>query len=220
MSKKQFAIIGMGRFGRATAQKLCAMGHDVLAVDKNEELISAAADEVTHAIIADITDEDAVADLELANFDAVVVTIGHNLQASVMAVVLAKEAGARHVVAKAMDDLHAKILEKVGADRIVMPERDMGIRLAQRLVANNVMDFMDLSEQYTFTEIRLPEKWAGKNLRQLDMRAKYGANVVAVRTPGGTLNISPAADETLHSGDCLIMVAPKGVVEKLDNMLG
>lgn len=220
MAKKQFAVIGVGRFGLSTAQKLCAMGHDVLVVDQNEELISAAADKVTHAVIADITDEEAVSELGLSNFDAVVVTIGHSLQASVMAVVMAKEAGARYVVAKAMDDLHAKILEKVGADRIVMPERDMGIRLAQRLVANNVTDFMELSEEYTFTEMKLPEKWVGRSLRQLDLRAKYGANVVAVRSHGGVLNISPAPDEPLQSGDCLIMIARKNVIEKLDNMLG
>ena len=216
MSKKQFAVLGVGRFGQATARKLSQMGHDVLAVDRNEEAIDTVADEVTHAIIADITDEDAMGDLGLSNFDAVIVTLGHDLQASVLAVVLAKEAGAKHVVAKAMDDLQAKILEKIGADRIVMPERDMGVRLAQRLAAKNVTDFMELSDDYAFTELKLPEKWAGKNLRQLDVRARYGANVVAVRSAEGKLNVSPAADDPLQSGDFLIMLAPKTMLEKLD----
>ena len=216
MSKKQFAVLGVGRFGQATARKLSQMGHDVLAVDRNEEAVDTVADEVTHAVIADITDEDAMGDLGLSNFDAVIVTLGHDLQASVLAVVLAKEAGAKYVVAKAMDDLQVKILEKIGADRIVMPERDMGVRLAQRLAAKNVTDFMELSDDYVFTELKLPEKWAGKNLRQLDVRARYGANVVAVRSAGGKLNVSPAADAPLQNGDFLIMLAPKTMLEKLD----
>ena len=216
MSKKQFAVLGVGRFGQATARKLSQMGHDVLAVDRNEEAVDTVADEVTHAVIADITDEDAMGDLGLSNFDAVIVTLGHDLQASVLAVVLAKEAGAKYVVAKAMDDLQVKILGKIGADRIVMPERDMGVRLAQRLAAKNVTDFMELSDDYVFTELKLPEKWAGKNLRQLDVRARYGANVVAVRSAEGKLNVSPAADDPLQSGDFLIMLAPKTMLEKLD----
>ena len=216
MSKKQFAVLGVGRFGQATARKLSQMGHDVLAVDRNEEAVDTVADEVTHAVIADITDEDAMGDLGLSNFDAVIVTLGHDLQASVLAVVLAKEAGAKYVIAKAMDDLQVKILEKIGADRIVMPERDMGVRLAQRLAAKNVTDFMELSDDYVFTELKLPEKWAGKNLRQLDVRARYGANVVAVRSAEGKLNVSPAADDPLQSGDFLIMLAPKTMLEKLD----
>ena len=220
MARKQFAIIGMGRFGSAMARSLNRLGHEVLAVDNDEERLNGIADDVTHALIMDVTDEEAVQQLGLANFDTVVVAIGHDLQASIMAVVLAKEEGAKMVIAKAIDDLHYKVLEKVGADKIIMPERDMGARLAQKLVSNNVLDFIELSNDYGFTEMLLPAKWSGKNLRQLDLRARFGANVVAVCDSDGRMNISPAADQPLKQGDKLIIIAPKGVVEKIDHMLG
>ena len=220
MFRKQFAVIGMGRFGRATAKSLAALGHEVLAVDRSEERINDIAPHVTHALILDVTDETAMGELGLSNFDTVVVAIGNALQASIMAVVLAKENGAKHVVAKALDDMHAKVLQKVGADQIIMPERDMGARLAQRLVSKNIVDFIELSDDYGFTEMLLPAKWVGKNLRQLDLRAKYGANVVAVCGKGGKMNISPAADAPLSEGDRLIIIAPNGVMEKIDHMLG
>ncbi len=219
MSAKQFAIIGMGRFGRSLALKLSALGHDVLAVDKSEDQIEFVASDVTHAVIADATDEHDVASLGLGNFDAVVVTIGSDIRSSVMAVMLAQDAGAKLIVAKATDEMHSKILNKIGANRIVMPEKDMGERLALRLVSTNVMDFMELSNEYTFSELLLPAKWQGKSLRDLDLRARYGANVVAVRSRD-KLDISPRADLPLQEGDKLIMIAPRGVVEKLDNMLG
>ena len=220
MARKQFAIIGLGRFGSAMARSLHRLGHEVLAVDNDEERINDIADDVTHALIMDVTDEEAVQQLGLANFDTVVVAIGHDLQASIMAVVLAKEEGAKMVIAKAIDDLHYKVLEKVGADKIIMPERDMGARLAQKLVSNNVLDFIELSNDYGFTEMLLPAKWSGKSLRQLDLRARFGANVVAVCSTEGRMNISPAPDQPLKQGDKLIIIAPKGVVEKIDHMLG
>lgn len=220
MVRKQFAVIGMGRFGRATARSLAALGHEVLAVDQNEERINDIVSDVTHALIVDVTDDAAMGELGLGNFDTVVVAIGNELQASIMAVVLAKENGAKYVVAKALDDLHAKVLTKVGADKIIMPERDMGARLAQRLVSNNIVDFIELSDEYGFSEMLLPAKWAGKNLRQLDLRAKYGANVVAVSRSGGKMDISPAPDVPLNEGDRLIIIAPSGVMEKIDHMLG
>lgn len=220
MARKQFAILGMGRFGSAMGRTLASMGHDVLAVDSDEIRINDIADEVTHALIMDITDEENIRQLGLSNFDVVVVSIGHDLQASIMAVVLAKESGAKTVIAKATDDLHAKILEKVGADRIVMPEKDMGARLAQKLVSNNVLDFIELSNDYCFTDMQCPEKWVGKTLRQLDLRGRYGANVVALCSEKGEMNISPEPDIPLHHGDRIILIAPKTVVEKMDHMLG
>jgi len=220
MSRKQFAILGMGRFGSAVGRTLASMGHDVLVVDSDEDRINEIANDVTHALIMDIADEESIRQLGLSNFDVVIVGVGHDLQASIMAVVLAKEAGAKYVVAKATDDLHAKILKKVGADRIVMPEKDMGVRLAQKLVSNNVLDFIELSKDYSFTDMQCPNKWVGKTLRQLDLRAHYGANVVALCSNSNEMDISPAPDRPLQQGDRLIFIAPTDMVEKMDHMLG
>jgi len=220
MARKQFAILGAGRFGASMARTLASMGHDVLVVDHDEARINAIAEQVTHALIMDVTDEESIRQLGLSNFDVVVVSIGNDLQSSIMAVVLTKEAGAKTVIAKATDDLHAKILQKVGADKIVMPEKDMGARLAQKLVSNNVLDFIELSADYCFTDMQCPERWVGKNLRQLDLRGRYGANVVALCRESGRMDISPDPNQPLRHGDRLIMIAPKTVVEKMDHMLG
>lgn len=220
MKKLLFAVIGCGRFGSAMACELCRMGHEVLVVDKNEDKINNVADEVTHALIVDITDDEAVSSLGLGNFDVVAVTMSSDLRAAVMAVVLAKEAGCKKVIAKASDDLGAKILIKVGADQVVFPERDMAKRIAHKLSAKNILDFMEVSDDYEFTDMIVPERWVGKNLRKLDLRAKYGANVVAVCAEDGHMDISPTPDRPLNRGDRLILIAPNGVVHKIDNTIG
>ncbi len=218
--KKQFAILGCGRFGSAMARELCELGNEVLVVDKDEDRINDIADEVTHALILDITDDEAVSELGLGNFDVVAVTMSNDLRSAVMAVVLAKEAGCKRVIAKASDALGAKILMKVGADQVVFPERDMAKRMAHRLAAKNILDFVELSDTYEFTDMVVPERWVGKDLRKLDLRARYGVNVVAVAAENGELDISPRPDLPLERGDRLILIAPKGVVHRIDNTLG
>ena len=218
--KKQFAILGCGRFGSAMARELCGLGNEVLVVDKDEDRINDIADEVTHALILDITDDEAVSELGLGNFDVVAVTMSNDLRSAVMAVVLAKEAGCKRVIAKASDALGAKILMKVGADQVVFPERDMAKRMAHRLAAKNILDFVELSDTYEFTDMVVPERWVGKDLRKLDLRARYGVNVVAVAAENGELDISPQPDLPLERGDRLILIAPKGVVHRIDNTLG
>ena len=218
--KKQFAILGCGRFGSAMARELCELGNEVLVVDKDEDRINDIADEVTHALILDITDDEAVSELGLGNFDVVAVTMSNDLRSAVMAVVLAKEAGCKRVIAKASDALGAKILMKVGADQVVFPERDMAKRMAHRLAAKNILDFVELSDTYEFTDMVVPERWVGKDLRKLDLRARYDVNVVAVAAENGELDISPRPDLPLERGDRLILIAPKGVVHRIDNTLG
>ena len=218
--KKQFAILGCGRFGSAMARELCELGNEVLVVDKDEDRINDIADEVTHALILDITDDEAVSELGLGNFDVVAVTMSNDLRSAVMAVVLAKEAGCKRVIAKASDALGAKILMKVGADQVVFPGRDMAKRMAHRLAAKNILDFVELSDTYEFTDMVVPERWVGKDLRKLDLRARYGVNVVAVAAENGELDISPRPDLPLERGDRLILIAPKGVVHRIDNTLG
>ena len=218
--KKQFAILGCGRFGSAMARELCELGNEVLVVDKDEDRINYIADEVTHGLTLDITNDEAVSELGLGNFDVVAVTMSNDLRSAVMAVVLAKEAGCKRVIAKASDALGAKILMKVGADQVVFPERDMAKRMAHRLAAKNILDFVELSDTYEFTDMVVPERWVGKDLRKLDLRARYGVNVVAVAAENGELDISPRPDLPLERGDRLILIAPKGVVHRIDNTLG
>ena len=153
MSKKQFLIIGLGRFGSSIAKTIYELGHDVLAIDKDEEKVQEISDYVTHAVQMDSTDESILKTLGVTNFDVAVVTIGSNLQDSVMATLILKELGVKYIIAKANNELHAKVLTKIGADKVVLPERDMGTRVAHNLVSSNILDYIELSEEYSILEI-------------------------------------------------------------------
>lgn len=190
---KSFLIIGLGRFGQSTARMLTMLGHEVLAVDKRADRVSAIKESVMHAVQADTTDERAVAQLGIRNFDCVVICIGDDIRASVLATVLCREMGAKKIVAKAQDDLHQKLLIKTGADRVVQPEHDGGIRLARSLVAEGVLDSLDLSEEYSINEVEIPRDWVGRSLAQIDVRNRYGVSVIAIRREGHvSVNIDPS----------------------------
>ncbi len=208
---KSFAVIGIGRFGTSVATTLCALGHEVLAIDISQPLVNAIADKVTHAVAADATDERVLKRIGIQDFDCVVVSTGENIRASILTTVLAKELGAKYVVAKASDDLHAKLLYKTGADRVVMPERDSGVRLARSLVLDSVLDYLELSEDISINEICIPLAWVGKSLIELNIRRIYGVSVVAIRRETGlVVTIDPA--EPLKKKDVLVML---GKNEKL-----
>ena len=181
MAKKQFVIIGLGRFGSSVAETLYGLGNDVLVIDKDEDLIQDISDSVTHAVQMDATDENALRTLGLRNFDVAVVTIGSNIQASVMVTLLVKELGVKYIIAKGNSDLHAKVLYKIGADRVILPEKDMGVRVAHNLVSESILDFIELSPDYSIMEIEAPEEWRGKSIRELKLRSKYGINVMAIK---------------------------------------
>ena len=159
MSKKQFLIIGLGRFGSSIAKTIYELGHDVLAIDKDEEKVQEISDYVTHAVQMDSTDESILKTLGVTNFDVAVVTIGSNLQDSVMATLILKELGVKYIIAKANNELHAKVLTKIGADKVVLPERDMGTRVAHNLVSSNILDYIELSEEYSILEIEAIKEW-------------------------------------------------------------
>lgn len=208
---KSFAVIGIGRFGTSVATTLCALGHEVLAIDISQPLVNAIADKVTHAVAADATDERVLKRIGIQDFDCVVVSTGENIRASILTTVLVKELGAKYVVAKASDDLHAKLLYKTGADRVVMPERDSGVRLARSLVLDSVLDYLELSEDISINEICIPLAWVGKSLIELNIRRIYGVSVVAIRRETGlVVTIDPA--EPLKKKDVLVML---GKNEKL-----
>ena len=172
MANKQFVIIGLGRFGSSIAKTLYSLGNDVLAIDKDEDIVQEIADSVTHAVQLDATDENALRALGIRNFDVAVVTIGDNIQSSIMATLLVKELGVKYIIAKGHSDLHAKVLYKIGADRVVLPEKDMGVRVAHNLVSANILDYIELSEDYSVMEIQVLDEWSGKTLNELRLRSK------------------------------------------------
>ncbi|MFZ5641765.1 MAG: potassium channel family protein [Bacillota bacterium] len=203
--KKQFAIIGLGRFGTSVARTLALMGYEVLAIDTDEEKIEELVETVTHAVQADAMDEDALKALGIRNFDVVIVSIGHDIQASILVTVILKELGVKYVVAKARNDLHGLVLTKIGADKVVYPERDMGMRVAHSLVATNVLDHIELSPEYSILEVVAPDSLVGKTLRESALRARFGVTVMAVKR-GREITVSPEADEVIQENDILVCI--------------
>lgn len=214
MEKKQYIVIGLGRFGRSVARNLEANGCMVLAVDKEEKNVNLVAEYVTRAVCLDITDEDAVQELGLGNFDGAIVAIGQSLDAAVLGVMWAKEQGVPNVIAKAYDDTQGKILTKVGADEIVYPEREMGDHLAKALAFGNFMDAVELTADYSIAEVSVLPEWDGRNLRELRLRDKYHINVIAVKR-NHDLEINPSAEEILRAGDALVLLGKNEVLKKL-----
>lgn len=202
---KQFAVIGLGRFGSSLARTLSQMGYEVLAVDSDVERVNAVSDEVTYAVQADAMEEEALKSLGLRNFDAVIVAIGQEVKASILVTVMLKEMGVARVVAKANDELHGKVLQRVGADVVVFPERDMGVRLAHALVSRNIIDQIHLSPEYSIVEIVAPARFVGKTLEESALRKKYGVTVLAIRR-NEEIIVSPGAGQVLREGDVLVII--------------
>lgn len=203
--KKQFAVIGIGRFGSSVAQSLHAFGFEVLAVDSNEQRVQAISSSVTQAVQADSTDEEALRAIGIDRFDVVVVAIGTNIQASILTCLILKDLGIPKLIVKAQNDLQAKVLSKIGVDKVIFPERDMGNRVAHHLISPSVMDFIELSDGYSIVELQAAPQMIGKSLKQLDIRAKYHCNVIAVKNDG-IMNITPSADALIRPTDTLVVV--------------
>ncbi len=217
MERKQFIVIGMGRFGQSVARCLTSIGKEVLAVDKSEELINDIAPYVTHAAQADATDEKALNALGLRNFDVALVTIGDDIQASILVTLLCKEMGVSYVVAKAQTDLHAKVLLKIGADKVVFPERDMGIRFAHHLAAPNVIDYIQMAGDLRVLEVNAIPVWAGKSLAELDLRKKYGINIIAIKK-ADQINTAPHGEDVVGKSDVLIIVGQSADIARVEKL--
>lgn len=214
---KQFVVIGIGRFGSALAQRLYDLGHEVLAIDVNEEEIQKISDKVTHAVTADASDESVLRSLGVRNFDVGIVAIGDDIQSSIIVTLMLKELGVKYVVAKAQNDLHAKVLLKIGADRVVFPERDMGERVAHNLIATNILEFIELSPEFSIIEFAIPHAWVGKNLRDLNLRVKYGVNVVAIKKADTEeINAAPKADDDLDENTILVVIGSNDDLKRLE----
>lgn len=207
MEKKQFVVIGLGRFGESIACTLFQLGHDVLAVDIDDEQVEKIKDAVTLAVTIPNTNEETLKALGLNNFDVGIVAIGKDIQANILSALILKELGVKEVVARAQSPLHGKVLEKIGTDRIIYPERDMGTRVAYNLTSLSVIDYIELSPEYSIEEILVHKEMANRTIREMDIRAKYGINVLAIKK-GEHLNISPEADAVLQADDILIVMGP------------
>ncbi|PKM79979.1 MAG: potassium uptake system protein [Firmicutes bacterium HGW-Firmicutes-14] len=202
---KQFAVIGLGRFGTSVAKTLNMMGYEVLAVDDDQNRIQEIVNDVTHAIQADAKDEQALKALGIRNFDVVIVAIGQDMQASILVTVLLKELGVKCVVTKAQTELHGKVLVKVGADKVVYPERDMGTRVAHSLVSSNVLDHIEISPDHSILEVIIPDNLVGKSLMESALRAKFGVTVMAIKR-GNDIIVSPPPDDPMQEGDILVVI--------------
>ncbi len=202
---KQFVVVGLGRFGSSLAETLAEKDYDVLAIDIDEERVQSMANIVTHSVEADATDEQALKTLGVRNFEVAVVSIGDNIHSNILATLILKELGVPYVVVKAQDSLHGKILKKVGADRVVYPERDMGARIAHNLISSNVLDYIEFAKDYSIVEIVATENMIGKTLADLELRTRFGVNVMAIKR-GDDLNVTPGANDRILEGDILVVM--------------
>ena len=214
---KSYAVIGLGRFGKEVARQLHSLGCEVLAMDTKSELVQEIANDVTHAVVSDAQDKEVLKALGIREFDCAIVAIGDNLAASVLATMNMKELGVPLVVCKAHDDTHRRVLEKLGADRVVIPEQENGQRLARTLHSHNVLDYIELSEDYGILEAPAPESWQGKTLVELNVRAKLGVNIIAIRREGRVM-VSPAADFKMNSGDILVVLGDSHALEAMHRL--
>lgn len=211
---KSYVVIGLGRFGSEVARQLCALGCEVLAIDRNSDFVQHIANDVTHAVVGDARDKDVLKALGVGELDCGIVAIGDDLSASVLATMNLKELGVKHVVCKAHDETHRKVLQKLGADRVVIPEQENARRLAHSLSTPNVLDYIELSDEFSIVEVPVPQSWHGKNLKELNIRAKLGVNILAVRRNEEFI-VSPRADFIFTAGDIVVVLGDSAALKKL-----
>ena len=213
---KSFAVIGLGRFGRSLALRLASLGNEVLAIDYDMENVQAVADNVTQAVETDALDESALRALGITEFDCVLVTISEKVESSILITSMLKGLGVKYVVSKAVTELHAKVLKQVGADKVVFPDKDMAEKLAQNLTATSILDYIDLSDKYSIVEVEAPKTFFGKSLKQLNIRAVYGVNVVAIKKRySDDINVSPLPDYVFVENDILVVIGTNEDINKL-----
>ncbi|MEK4030353.1 MULTISPECIES: TrkA family potassium uptake protein [Bacillaceae] len=213
--KKEFVVIGLGRFGGSICRALSEQGMEVMAIDVDEDRVNEFAAIASHAVVADTTDESVLKSLGIRNFDHVIVAIGDDIQSSILTTLMLKEIGVKKVTAKAQNDYHEKVLRKIGADHVVHPERDMGRRIAHNMISNNVLDYLELSDEHSIMEIVANKVLSGNSLIDLDIRARYGINIVAIKR-GREILVSPQADEKIAEGDILIVIGADSDINRFE----
>lgn len=217
MKNKQFAVIGIGRFGESLIRELSRMGYDVLAIDIDEERVNDTVDIATHAVQCDAMDEETLKALGIRNFDVVIVAIGDNIQSNILTTIILKELGVKKVIAKAQNALHGKVLEKIGADIVIFPERDMAIKVARSLVSHNFLEQINLSSTYSIIELFTPKAFINKNLLALDLRKKMHVSIMAIRR-GEEIIVAPGPDQTIFYGDVLVILGNNEDLEKISTL--
>ena len=213
-TKKTYAVFGLGRYGTAVAKELVENEREVIAVDIDQDLVNDAAAYLPICKCADITDAEVISRLGIADIDTVIVCMAGNLEASVMAVTLCREAGVKHVIAKCANEMQQKILLRVGADEVVFPEHESGVRLAKNLVSSGFIDMISLSKDVSMVEIDVKDEWVGKNLIELNLRKKYGINIVAVKN-GENVSVSINPEQLLDADTTLIVIANTSKLGKI-----
>jgi len=201
---KNFVVIGLGRFGSALARELSVLGNEVIAVDRSEHQVNAVADEVTHAMTADIHDENVLRRIGVAECDCAIVAFASDIQSNILVTLLLKDLGVKKVIAKASNAMHVRVLQKIGADQIVFPEADMGKRMARILSSGRMLDYIDIGGEYKVAEVRCPAHWAGRKLRELDLRTKYNINVLLIKNNDRLIN--PSADYVIEKNDVAVIM--------------
>lgn len=218
--KQNYAIIGLGRFGGSICRSLVESGQEVLVIDSNEDRVNEYMNIATHAVVGNAQDEMTLRSLGIRNFDHVIVAIGEDIQASILVTLMLKEMGVPNILAKAQNEYHARVLEKIGADKVVHPERDMGVRIAHNLVSKNILEFIELSDEFSLAEIRVTNpRFFNKTLVELNFRQKYGLTVVAIRRGTGKVVVSPEAAEVVKEYDNLLVIGTADDVDMLDEKI-
>ena len=214
---KNFIVIGLGLFGAETARKLCARGCEVLAMDIRSDLVQQVSADVTQAVVGDGQDKEVLRALGAGKFDCAIIAIGDDLAASVLTTMNLKELGVPQVICKAHDETHRRVLEKLGVDRVVIPECEFGSKLARSLSSHNVLDYIELSPDHGIMDIPAPKSWVGKTIRELNVRAKLGVNIIAVESNKVT-NVSPAADYLIRQGDVMVLLGDNQSLEAVQKL--
>ncbi|MBO4229289.1 MAG: TrkA family potassium uptake protein [Clostridia bacterium] len=215
MAKKQtYAVLGLGRFGRSLARELADNGAEVLGIDLDENIVNEVAETIPYCRCGNATDPEVLSRIGISNYDTVIISMAKHLEATVLAVMLCKEAGVPTVIVKCPDEMTAKIAKKIGADRTIIPEKESGIRLAKELVSGGILDLLDLSGDVSVAELEIRPEWIGKSLQELNLRSKYQTNVIAVKS-GNTVQTGIDPGRKLEAGETLVVVANKDGIRKL-----
>lgn len=217
---RTYVVIGLGRFGTAVATELCKLGHEVLAVDGSEERVQSVADQVTHAVAGDARDPAVLRALGVRNYDCAIVAVADDVGNSALITMNLKEIGVKQVIAKAQSHVHQKVLEKIGAEKVVFPEHEMGVKLAQNLSSSNILNFIELSDDFGIVEFSAPRPWQGHSIRELDIRAKYGVNIIAIRRHGDgrEMEVAPGGDYILAAGDVVVTLGRNENINALHDL--
>ena len=214
---KSYIVIGLGRFGQTLARQLCMLGAEVLAMDVRSDLVQQVAEDVTHAVVGDAQDKEVLRALGARDFDCAIIAIGSDLAASVLTTMNLKELEVPYIICKAHDETHRRVLEKLGVDRVIIPEQENAQRLARSLNSHNVLDYIELSEDYGILEVPAPKSWIGKTLKELNVRAKLGVNIIAVESENKT-NVSPSADYQILEGDIMVVLGDNFSLEAVQKL--